>query len=164
MPGELPAGMDPARVLPGRVSGAGSHPVMAASRATARRGTGGSPAYSGTWMTISSGSWPDGQARDAGLLEQVRGGADQLDVRGQPGGLRPGPGVRGRHARGGGGHDVACVVLAGRTVSLVIVPGRGMTFANDAGPRRNAAAPPSPAAAGNWSRSVPAARMPLMVR
>ena len=36
----------------------------------------------------------------------------------------------------------------GRTASLVTAPGRGMTFANDAGPRRNADAPPSPAAAG----------------
>jgi hypothetical protein len=44
------------------------------------------------------------------------------------------------------------------------VPGMGMTLANEAGPRRNAAAPPSPAAAGSWSRSVPAARMPLTVR
>ena len=33
------------------------------------------------------------------------------------------------------------------TASLVIVPGMGMTLANEAGPRRNAAAPPSPAAA-----------------
>ena len=52
----------------------------------------------------------------------------------------------------------------GVTASLGTVPGMGMTFANDAGPRRNAAAPPSPAAAGSWSRSAPAARMPLTVR
>ena len=31
-----------------------------------------------------------------------------------------------------------------------MVPGSGMTFAKEAGPRRNAAAPPSPAAAGGW--------------
>ena len=51
-----------------------------------------------------------------------------------------------------------------RTASLVTVPGIGMMLANEAGPCRNAAAPPSPAAAGNVSRSVPAARMPLTVR
>ena len=65
---------------------------------------------------------------------------------------------------GDGGHDVASAVFPWRTASLVTVPGRGMTFANDAGPRRNADAPPSPAAAGSVSRSVPAARMPLTVR
>ena len=73
-------------------------------------------------------------------------------------------GERGAPARGGCGHDVIPVVLSGRTALQVTAPGRGMTFANDAGPRRNAAAPPSPAAAGSWSRSVPAARMPLTVR
>ena len=67
-------------------------------------------------------------------------------------------------ARGGGGHDVTSAVVPGVTASLGIVPGMGMTFANDAGPRRNAAAPPSPAAAGSWSRSAPAARMPRTVR
>ena len=50
------------------------------------------------------------------------------------------------------------------TASLVMVPGRGMTLAKEAGPRKNAAAPPSPAQAGGWPVSVPAARMPLMVR
>jgi len=65
---------------------------------------------------------------------------------------------------GDSSHDVASSVVPGVTASLGIVPGMGMTFANDAGPRRKAAAPPSPAAAGNWSRSFPAARMPLTVR
>ena len=65
---------------------------------------------------------------------------------------------------GDGGHDGAPFAVTGVTASLGIVPGMGMTFANDAGPRRNAAAPPSPAAAGSWSRSVPAARMPRTVR
>ena len=66
--------------------------------------------------------------------------------------------------RDGGGHDGAPSAVTGVTASLGIVPGRGMTFANEAGPRRNAAAPPSPAAAGSWSRSAPAARMPRTVR
>ena len=65
---------------------------------------------------------------------------------------------------GDGGHDGAPFAVTGVTASLGIVPGRGMTFANDAGPRRNADAPPSPAAGGSWSRSAPAARMPRTVR
>ena len=66
---------------------------------------------------------------------------------------------------GDGGHDGAPSAVAGVTASPGIVPGRGMTFANEAGPRRNAAAPPSPAeGGGSWSRSVPAARMPRTVR
>ena len=93
------------------------------------------------------------QARDAGLLEQVRGGADQAGVGGQ----------RGR-AGGRGGHDLASRAVQGCTASLVTVPGIGMMLANEAGPRRNAAAPPSPAAAGSASASAPAARMPLIVR
>ena len=44
---------------------------------------------------------------------------------------------------GHGGHDVTFLVVVGVTASLGIVPGIGMTFANEAGPRRNAAAPPS---------------------
>ena len=96
----------------------------------------------------------EGQPGGAGLLDQVRGGADQAHVGGQ----------RAVPARGDGGHCVTSAAFPGRTASLVTVPGRGMTFANDAGPRRNAAAPPSPAAGGASSRSVPAARMPLMVR
>ena len=95
-----------------------------------------------------------GQAGDAGPLNQVGGVADQADVGVQ----------RGVPARGGAGHDDAPSVVPGVTASLGIVPGMGMTFANDAGPRRNAAAPPSPAAAGSWSRSAPAARMPRTVR
>jgi len=62
------------------------------------------------------------------------------------------------------GHDGAPFVVPGVTASLGTVPGMGMTFANDAGPRRNADAPPSPAAAGRSSRSAPAARMPRTVR
>jgi hypothetical protein len=89
----------------------------------------------------------EGQAGDAGLLDQVGGGADQADEGGQ----------RAVPARGGGGHDGAPFVVTGVTASTGIVRGMGMTFANDAGPRRDAAAPPSPAA-GGWSRSAPAAR------
>ena len=96
----------------------------------------------------------EGQAGDAGPLDEVGGVADQADMGVQ----------QGVPARGGGGHDDAPSVVPGVTASLGIVPGRGMTFANDAGPRRNAAAPPSPAAAGSWSRSAPAARMPRTVR
>jgi hypothetical protein len=43
--------------------------------------------------------------------------------------------------RDGGGHDGAPFAVTGVTASLGIAPGMGMTFANDAGPRRNAAAP-----------------------
>jgi hypothetical protein len=68
--------------------------------------------------------------------------ADQADVGGQ----------RAVPARGGGGHDGAPFVVTGVTPALGIVPGMGMTFANDAAPRRDAAAPPSSAAAGSWSR------------
>ena len=91
-----------------------------------------------------------------GLLEQVRGGADQRGAWAASGGC----------ARGGGGHDVASRRALGGVHGVAgdRSPGIGMTLANDAGPRRNAAAPPSPAAAGSASRSVPAARMPLMVR
>jgi len=94
------------------------------------------------------------QAGDAGGLDEVGGVADQPDVGVQ----------QGVPARRGGGYDDAPSAVSGVTASLGIVPGMGMTFANEAGPRRNAAAPPSPAAAGSWSRSAPAARMPRTVR
>ena len=45
-------------------------------------------------------------------------------------------GQRAAVGHGHGGHDVTCAVLAGVTASLGIVPGMGMTLANDAGPRR----------------------------
>ena len=57
---------------------------------------------------------------------------------------------------------------AARDQFAALVPVRervsGAEHPSKAGPCRNAAAPPSPAAAGSVSRSAPAARMPLMVR
>ena len=154
VPGERAAGVDPAAGPAGLGVGCGL--------ASGEGGQPGDPGGAGRGIAAGLGDLdddlvrlrPDGQAGDAGLLDQVRGGADQAHVGGQ----------RGVPARGGGGHGVISAAFPGRTASLVTVPGRGMTFANDAGPRRNAAAPPSPAAAGSVSRSVPAARMPLTVR
>ena len=146
------------RVLPGRGAGAGAHPVRAASRATAAGAGRRPPAGAGTWMTISScsgGRRPGPRCRPARSGPQRRGSARE---RGRPAAGRS-AGSRRR------GHDVILRPWSpGVTASLGTVPGMGMTFANDAGPRRNAAAPPSPAAAGSWSRSAPAARMPRTVR
>ena len=143
-PANVPRAQIQPQVRPGWGSGAGSHPVRAASRATLAVRDGVSPAGLGDLDDDLVRLRPDGQAGDAGLLDQVRGGADDAHVGGQ----------RDVPARGGGGHGVISAASPGRTASLVTVPGKGMTLANDAGPRRNAAAPPSPAAAGSWSRSV----------
>ena len=153
-PAKTPAARIQPWVPPGRGSGAAVPPVRPASRATALARAAASPMACGTWMTISSGSGERARPGMPDGLDEVGGGADQADMGVQ----------QGVPARGGGGHDDAPSAVPGVTASLGIVPGMGMTFANDAGPRRNAAAPPSPAAAGSWSRSAPAARMPRTVR
>lgn len=140
-----PAGLeDPG----GRGAGEGGEPVDDGGA------FGGAAAELGDLDDDSAGLGVNRQAGDAGLLDEVGGGADQPHVPGQRAGL----------ARGRGGHGVTSAGLAGVTASLGTVPGRGMTFANEPGPRKNAAAPPSPAAVAGSSRSVPATRMPLTVR
>ena len=143
------------RVGPARVSRDAWPPAAAASRVTAAARLAGRqvPGHLDGDPLVVDGQ---GQARDAGPLDERGGGAQGVRL----GGQRPGwqqPAVLRRH-------EVTPLVPDGRTASLVTAPGRGMTFANDAGPRRNADAPPSPAAAGSRSASVPAARTPLTVR
>ena len=105
-------------------------------------------------MTISSGPGEEGQAGDAG--RSTRSAAARI--------RRTWAASRAFPLAVAAVMTMPPAVVPGVTASLGIVPGMGMTFANEAGPRRNAAAPPSPAAAGSWSRSAPAARMPRTVR
>src|ERR1035441_9222127 len=151
MPGEGSRGRDPGAV-PGHGPVRGRCPDHGGERGDGGGPGGGGPGAGGDAddeAAVPVGG--DGQARSACVLEE-RGGSPQ--------GVSLGGGAR------GGGHDVASAVFPGGTASLVIALAgrRGMPCATDAGPRRTAAAPPSPAAAGSVSRSVPAARMPLTVR
>ena len=110
----------------------------------------------------------DGQRQpgDAGVLDERGRGAQGVRLGGQrPRRDQAGGGLAA--ARDGGGHDITsppAVPPMGGTLVVALAGRMGTTLAKDAGPCKNAAAPPSPAAAGTCSRSVPAARMPLMVR
>ena len=144
--GDLPVGADPAAGragagVAGRLAAGGGGQQRDRSRPAGRAGQ-VSGHLDGDLVLIDG----QGQAGDAGLLDERGGGAQRV----RQGGQRPGR-EQPRRRRPDGGHDVA-PVPAPATASLVIVPGIGMTLANDAGPRRNAAAPPSPAAAGSWPR------------
>ena len=54
--------------------------------------------------------------------------------------------------RDGAGHGEVSIAAGMSSSSLVIVPGMATTLANEAGPCRNAPAPPSPAAAAGGYR------------
>ena len=82
-PANCPRASIQPRVLPGRGSGAGSPPVRAASRATAAARDGQVPGVLGDLDGDLVRLGPHAQAGDAGLLEQVRGGADDPHVGGQ---------------------------------------------------------------------------------